>query len=300
MIFNRNNYKLYSIFFILLILLNSCEKFKGDQTIPSYIQIDTLYLIDNPLLEEGSLSHNITDVWIYVDDQIIGAFELPALFPVLHQGKHKLTISAGIKLNGIAATRVPYPFYKPIIIGDFDFVIDSIIKIDTSTMYYDNTDFPWKENFEDAFITLETTTKSDTTLEIKYHDPNDEVLGHKSGLVYLDDVKIIFECATNVGEDEGFVLPGGGASVFLELNYKTNNEVVIGLFINSYSQVIQQPVLNLNPSNGLWKKIYVNFTSIVSSSTNAIDFNVFLGAVKQYDVANPEILFDNIKLIHAN
>ncbi len=55
----------------ILISTISCEKFEGEQTIPSYISIDTFYLRDNPDIQEGKLTHDFTDAWVYVDDQII-------------------------------------------------------------------------------------------------------------------------------------------------------------------------------------------------------------------------------------
>jgi len=98
----------------LVSLSTSCRKFDGDQTIPAFIRIDTISLTSD-YFTEGANTHNISDAWVYVNDQIIGAFELPALIPVLAKGTNKLEIRPGIKLNGISSTRAPYPFYKPFI-----------------------------------------------------------------------------------------------------------------------------------------------------------------------------------------
>ncbi len=102
-------------------MLTSCYKFDGDQTIPAYLKIDTV-LLKTYYPEQGSNSNAIKDVWVYVNDQQIGAFELPAMFPVLAMGNQKLEIRPGIKVNGISSTRAPYPFYKPIIYEDFLFI----------------------------------------------------------------------------------------------------------------------------------------------------------------------------------
>jgi hypothetical protein len=101
-------------------MITSCDKFEGDQTIPSYLAIDTIFLENNNLIEEGELTHNFTDVWVYVDDQLIGAFELPAVVPVLVTGYHKLALYAGIKLNAISGTRVQHPFVQPKIFDQFN------------------------------------------------------------------------------------------------------------------------------------------------------------------------------------
>jgi len=43
--------------------LNSCYKFEGDQTVPSYLKIDSINL-ETYYPEEGSNSSKITDVWV--------------------------------------------------------------------------------------------------------------------------------------------------------------------------------------------------------------------------------------------
>src|ERR1039457_4232719 len=111
MIYKRYlNFLYISIFYLLLFSTQSCEKFSGDQTIPAYLKIDSIY-ITTKTETQGSASHSITDAWVYVDDQFIGAYQMPARFPVLKEGKHKVEVFAGIKKDGIAATRTPYPFY---------------------------------------------------------------------------------------------------------------------------------------------------------------------------------------------
>jgi len=70
----------------------------GEVTIPTYLKIDSVY-VNTYYPSEGSPSAKITDVWIYVDDKNMGVFELPALFPLLFEGKHKLEIRPGINLK---------------------------------------------------------------------------------------------------------------------------------------------------------------------------------------------------------
>ena len=109
---------------------------------PAYIKIDTIKL-DTYYPEQGSKSANITDAWVYVNDNLVGVFELPALLPVLHRGPNKLQIYPGIKLNGISSTRVPYPFYQPVVYDDFNFVEDSVHEMNNVvTTYYPNS-FCW-------------------------------------------------------------------------------------------------------------------------------------------------------------
>ena len=106
--------KKYSILFLIICIV-SCNK--DNNEVPCYISIDDIQVNEYA----NSAGTNVTDAWVYINDNLQGVYELPARFPVLAQGKQKLRIRAGIKDNGIAATRVAYPFYSSFIIEDQDF-----------------------------------------------------------------------------------------------------------------------------------------------------------------------------------
>ncbi len=289
------------IVILLILLVSSCDKFEGDQTIPAYIHVDSIRLVDNPLLEEGNLTKNIQDVWAYVDDDLVGAFELPATFPVLSEGPHKLTLAAGIKYNGMSGTRGPYPFYEPKIITEYEFVAGVTDTINPSVKYYSTTFFAWSENFETNSISLHPTAASDTSLTLLNYDPPDPVYGFASGIGYMDDNRPILEVSTGDSDHPGYDLPKAGQYVFLEMDYNTNVPAVVGLFMREVGvQIIQHPVLVLNPTNGLWKKIYINFTPTVSTYYNTTYFNVFIRAEKTSSVDLAVIKVDNLKLIHRS
>ncbi|MCB0804533.1 MAG: hypothetical protein KDC05_01970 [Bacteroidales bacterium] len=289
--------------FIAGFFLTSCEKFEGDQTIPSYLSIDTIILVDNPgLLEGHSLTHNFTDVWVYVDEQVLGAFELPAMIPVLQNGTHNLTIYAGVKLNALSGTRAGYSFTAPMIDDEFEFVMDSVIEINPSVSYYDNTDFAWIEEFDftnPESISLIPSSNSDTSLTEFTRNPTDplyERFGSRSGIGYVDSKNTVLEITTKVEEDEGFYFPPGASPVMLEMEFNSDHLVGVGMFIRQ-SGIIQHPVLILRPTNGEWKKVYVNFTPTISSYSNAVNFNVFFRADWDGVSEKGTVMLDNIKLV---
>lgn len=290
-------------FLILLILslplLLSCEK-GSVEDIPSYIKIDRIKLAVSD--GQGTSSQKITDAWVFVDEELIGAFELrdtvPYLtIPILKAGKHKLKIYPGIKMNGIAATRVPYAFYSPIE-NTVNLVRDSVLNVGIPTVRYSNrTIFAWMEDFEQVSLSIDSTDRSlfkiqrTSDPQLIFNQPGDN--NKFSGLVIVSSDSAIFECVSH----EEFVLPKNGSDIFLELNYKTNNAVTVGLFVNTSSQTIQEPMLVLN-RNLEWKKIYINLTSSVNMHQDANSFRVFLGIVKESDVPEARLLIDNIKLVH--
>lgn len=283
------------VFIGLIFFISSCEDFDGDQTIPAYIQVDKFILDKNSNLAEGSLSNKITDVWVYVDDELIGAFELPAKFPVLKKGKHKITLAPGIKMNGMSGTRVVYPFYKKIEITDSNLVEGNILHLDSSlthTAYSENVKFSWKEDFEDGGVSIQRRTGSDTNLVATSLIAN-VFEGFSSGLIYLNANQNFYEVETI----NKFVLPKNGSPVFLEMNYKTNNPVRIGLLAYYSSKIVQTATVVLNPTSE-WKKIYINFTPDISDSYSALDYKIFFGEYKSSTNTTASILFDNIKLVH--
>jgi len=290
--------KLFSLVGLVILMNPACDKFEGDQSIPSYLAIDTVFLENNNLIEEGELTHNFTDVWVYVDDQLIGAFELPAIVPVLVYGNHKLALYAGIKLNAMSGTRAQYPFVRPKIFDAFNFVIDSVITINPVVSYYDQTKFAWLEDFEDSPMSLIPTSNSDTSILFFNYDTPVPFFGSRSGYGFVDNSFTVLELSTFDEERPGFDLPTAGQPVFLEMEYKSNATLRVGVFIRDVSFGIKQhSVLMLIPSGDLWKKVYVNFTPVLNSYYYADFYNVFFRVDKGSAPDEEYIMLDNLKLI---
>lgn len=280
---------------LLLFSIFSCNKFEGDQTVPAYIKIDTVVL-NTDYYSQGSNSHNITDVWVYVNDQLVGAFELPATIPVLSRGNQKLEIRPGIKLNGIGGTRVPYPFYQPYVLNDFNFIEDSIRKINPVTSYYNTVGYAWLEDFEGTSISLAKTTQSDTSIYKTTPINNPEAFlsefSSYSGIVNLTQDKSNFKVASF----NAFILPGNGSPVMLELDYKCDRSFGVGMFATINGTVVDIPLVVVNKSD-TWNKIYINLGPNISAYTNASNFKVYLESSLS-DESEAAYYFDNIKLIY--
>jgi hypothetical protein len=276
------------LFLPAIIFIASCDKFQGDQTIPSYIHIDNFTITTN--MSQGSSSSKISDVWIDVDYDLVGAFQMPSTFPVLKSGRQLVSLWAGIKMNGIASSRIRYPFFQPDTMY-VDLSEGKIINLSPSTTYYPSTVFVWMENFEQGGISMEKTAKSDTNM-IRISDPQLVFEGGFSGAVYLDDAHPLVEVSTI----DAWSLPRDGTPVFLEMNYKTNNLFTVGVYGINSSTIIQQPVIVLNHFD-TWNKIYINLTPTVDGMTSAAEYKIFIGATKEDGVAQPAIYIDNMKLV---
>ena len=89
----------YLVAFIFLISLSACDIINPSEQTPSFIAVDTLKLKTNGF-EQGSKKHAITDCWVYVNNKLIGVFEVPFKVPVLESGMQEIQIEPGIKNSG--------------------------------------------------------------------------------------------------------------------------------------------------------------------------------------------------------
>ena len=275
------------LFLFGIFLFQSCKKADINEGVPAYISIPSIEVETDPT-NEGSNSHKITDAWIYFDNNLQGVYPLPATFPVLLQGKQNISIKAGIKNNGIAATRVKYPFYD-YYKSEITLTKDSITVLNPE-VFYANADSIIFEDFESTSLILDTTLNSDTTFFIA----NDTLFEGNFGGVHLASPHLTFEIAT-----EKIQLPKVGTPVYVELNYKCNTAFQVGVFAN-YDQapVIIQSILTINPKLE-WNKIYIDLTSAIINTQNADSHKVFISMrrdINSNEIA--ELYVDNFKIIY--
>lgn len=285
---------------LLTLLFSGCDKFEGEQEIPAYIGVEQVNLATD-YDTQGTSNNQIIDVWVYVDDNLVGAYEFPTKFPVLSEGVHKLELLPGIMMNGISATRVPYPYYNSYIDYDFDFLIDSIQTINFTTTYRSYTEFVWMEDFEDPSLAIVPHPQSDTGVYRTQpaNDPDaflDENSEH-SGESFVDDENPYVLLLSDDGNNDGFALTRGDF-IFMEINYKNDISIVTGMIIKDQSgDLIKRSLIGLNPSD-TWKKVYINFTPIVNDNPGGVSFRVFIESYWQNgDPEVARIMIDNIKLV---
>ena len=220
---NLRNVKNYILLLAIIIFFLGCSKDKFEATVPAYISIDDI-LFSTDYATEGSASSNITDAWVYIDDNLVGVYELPATFPVLKEGNVEVKIYAGIKDNGITASRARYLLYDPHI-QTINLVPEETIKIISTVGYNPDVKFTWLEDFETASLSFLYHTRSDTIIMKQNNDVKE---GNFSGHVYLESNMDFFE-ATSI---EYGNVPKNGSPVYLEIDFKTNEPVLIGVYHN--------------------------------------------------------------------
>lgn len=291
---------------VCLFAFSSCETGDLEAEAPSYLAIDEVTVAEDA--SKGSNSQNITDVWVTMDNQFLGTYELPCRFPILDSGEHEFKIVPGIKLNGISGTRTQYFFYENCellldgeILEDNKVVLktEETVYLSATTAYKELSKVPLNEDFESAGSFFQSIEKKDETIPLlsgEIRKTNDSYLvfeGSSSGIITL-------QADTNYIELESInsilIANKLGWSI-LEMDYKTDIPFTVGVFINNDLESVRLPSLTINPKDE-WNKIYVHLTPQIGAPTQVSSYKIYLVAYKDDETEDATILLDNIKLIH--
>ncbi len=267
-------------------ILSSCDG--KDEGVPAYIQIDTIAVVINDEAKEGASNHAITDVWVYINGNYQGNYEIPAKFPILNIGNQKITLRAGIKLNGIAATREEYPFYQYIDI-DTTLTEAKLMTLTPKFSYISNASF-WIEDFNQADIKIGKTPQIHTDTTIQHVEDS----LHTSpqlyyGGIFVDAERPNFIGATNT-ETDPIYYSDADRRLMLEMQYKNNQPFYVSLI----TDVKKIDVEVFMPSSE-WKTIYVDLTPTIKlnpSKKYSLAFSTVYDGTK-----TGKIYLNNVKLV---
>jgi len=274
-------------------ILASCDLVNPEEAVPAYLEINE-FTFSTDMATQGSSSSKITEVWLFVDGEFKGAYDLPALIPVLKKGPTEIRLEAGIKENGRRLTPDIYPFYSPFTV-DVTLEANKTETISPVTNYLPETKFSFIEDYEDNRIRVFTDNITGDQSIIR--TPDDAFEGQYSGQFYLtkDRVRVVeFSTPSSFSG-----LMENGVYVYLEVNYKS--EVPVAWGVVGQVDVVTGLERSLGvgfSANDEWNKIYLNISkSIVDSRLDdyKIAFQAFL-LEESPDSAN--VLIDNIKLVH--
>jgi len=278
---------------VTLLTLTSCT----EDITTSWLKIDSINLTTNTTTE-GENSHNITDAWVFMDNQPLGVWEIPCEIPVLAEGKHSFTVYPGIKSNGINASRVQYPFYKS---DEFDLTLveGETVSYTPTVSYKSNKIITGREDFEDTGIILNPNIELDTS-KIKIISITDfpEIVkyGNNCGQMTLSQNDTIIQVFTNLNLE----LEKG--ETFMEIDYLNTNSFAIAL--NSVSASSgnsnNDPFIMIPAQDDAdlkWKKIYLNLTTYITSVDQAIGFDFYIVAALDANKTNTNVYLDNIKIV---
>lgn len=294
---------------VALFVLVSCKKSET----PSFLHIEHVDLKVRPFNGnasefEGTADHKIVDAWVYLNDVLVGTWEVPARVPLITSGNQKITIIAGIKNNGISSARVDYAFYD-LYSTNLNLIPGETVdfKDDSNSVLYNGKYVPfvqyfpsglvfWNEQFEEAGTQFEPKIVGQPEFiitqnpeEVFNYNPNDGSQG--SGYIQLNPTNNIFEIISTHEFN-----PQKGQKVYLEMNYKSNCILQIGVYETAPADV-KVYGKGLNP-NSEWTKVYIELTDEVARRVNASSYKLFIEGLYEETSGTGEVFLDNIKLIY--
>lgn len=271
------------LFFLTLIFFYSCEVINTEEDIPSIISIESIEVL-------GNHTSKITEAWVYIDDEFQGVYPLPTQFPILKNGQQDIIVEAGIKKNGISSSRDNYPYFTSYEIST-ELIENQNNSLNPKVSYSVNP-FPYDENFEGVGTTLEVISDSaNHVLEKIYDSSNPNFGNYYAKSVISGEYGELFECNT-----ANFDLPKNKA-VYLEMDYKCNSTIVVGIYANGTSTVNKNAVIYLNEKED-WNKIYISLTETIINFNDAIDYKLFFAIPRDTSVTQNEMYLDNIRLVY--
>lgn len=268
--------------------LSTCDVINPEEPIPAYVHIPSFSV--QTTSDEGSASHRITEVWLTANDQVLGAYNVPATIPILEEGPSEIRLQAGIRDNGITLDPNIYPFY-----GAATFAADlQPGEIDTLSpvvfQYAEETQFAFIDDFEDALLAFEGIQRTETQA----------FEGNFSGLIELDSATVVARAFTTVAYGN---LTVNSPQVYVEMNYLSDVPVAVGIAGQPANPIFSPVTLEAGflPSD-TWNKIYFSLGGVIQEGQYS-DIQIVLEAfLSSLDQLGPDgkarVYLDNIKLVH--
>ncbi len=284
----------YAIFFLTAIFFSGCDP---DEQLAGYLHIEPFEYTAG---DDGIHSSKITDGWIYVDNEFVGAFDLPKTIPVLKIGQVSVVIDPGIRENGISALPEIYTFYKRFTVT-VNIEPGETTTISPGTTYDDEkTNIVFQEDFEESPHQFNVDIDGNTATKVDIID-TDVKEGTGAGKISLSRLNPTFVGGSQPTEDP----PGIGPVAFIELDYKTDVPLFVGLIGrgNAGEMLFSEVNLGVNPKSE-WNKIYFNVSDKLEQLylVGAVNYQIAIQAQiprenGEFTMENAEIYLDNIKLI---
>ncbi|MEO8591410.1 MAG: hypothetical protein ABI432_18665 [Flavobacteriales bacterium] len=270
---------------MFLFPLIACSK--GDK-VASFVDIPVVTV--QATEEQGGSTSKITDAWVSVDDHFLGVWELPAHVPILAEGDHRITVVPAIKRNGTFDDRLRYPYYNAWN-GNAYLIKDSTASVQPTTTYLTASTF-WVEPCSDPIGRLNVSDDSDTLLLPPFLP--DPALDNTTCRGFVLDAAHPY---IRIYTDEDFDVYGG--PVFMELDYRTDLTLTVGILYNNGSPA-SDPWVTVAPtlkSNGSmpWNKIYIDLSTPFNSGISQRD--IYIEARLPSGQASATGYIDNLKIL---
>lgn len=296
------------IFFSLPLFITSCNTFDPPLNVPIYGHIDSIHFnvpLDS-VPKQGSASAYVQYAWVYLDDNPVGAFQLPCTFPMVGStGTHNIKVYPGVTPAGTNSPAGIYPFYQFYSIN-LNMQQGKTYKLNPTSAYYTWVQFPYIENFDNESNGTHPThianfygdhgadSPTDTSM---YVTDNTKLIyqGRGSGMVIVNQLKPYYIGVTILNYLSDSITNNGTTPAYVEFNYRATAEFTVGL-MESDTSVIFSPAAIIFPSTK-WNKMYVSLNNSLTSA-DIRPYNVYFSIKwNSGDPVSDTLLLDNIKIV---
>ncbi len=290
------------ILFVCGTFLSGCSLINPEESLPIYVQIeDAEVLVDENRQVWSPLG--IRDTWVFLQNEQIGVFELPTVFPILAEpGETSLRIGGGVFETGLSGFRREYPFWN-----DINVSIEGVNPLDTLTIRPRFEYFPrdttlvyaFEEGFEGASVVLENVSLTGNFTQIRQSTER-AYTGLRSGKVTFSPDKYIFEASSPV-----LGLPQtGNNDIWCEVTYWNDiafSVLLVGVAPGSVLETeLPTNVVFVSPDG--WKTAYIHLNDLARSLPQGAAFKLLFRASsfdKEIQSGRSGTIFlDHIRLIH--
>jgi len=287
---------------LLLALIASCdtEQFAADA--PIFLDIPAINL-ETDRSTEGTAHEDIDVVWLFVNGQAAGVYELPATIPLLlEEGENEFILFPGISANGVATTRVIYDPYRSITLTRqidlakraLDTLRPSVTELTTG--YKEAAGLAILEDFDNPGLNFERLVPGDTTLQkAPEGSPQFSLPGEppsRAGLLAVDEERSRARSATVLS----YSFPRRVANVYVEITYRGDINLEVGIIALTNDGELQAPVAVVFPKEE-WNKIYISFIDDVNAFAGIENFKFYLAARLPEGRSEGKVYVDNVKLL---
>jgi hypothetical protein len=276
---------------VLFSVISSCDIINPAEPVPTTIHLSPFTFQIQP--GQGSAMNKITEVWVYANENNIGAYAPPVDIHYLGEGPTTLTFRPGIRNNGQANDAIVYPLYNGYTI-DIAATPGSEYVVNPLTGYKAGTQFSLNDDFE---IVNDFTYNRDTLSASQLVRSQVDVFeGSYSGQMTMSAQSYFIEVGHTVAMND---LPSDGKPIYLELRYKNEVEFAIGILgIDLDGHEYSNFFFLVKPTDQ-WNMLYIDLTDkIVNSGLPA--YKILFRAIYPPSSSKAElnIFLDNIKVVH--
>lgn len=277
--------------------LFSCQD--KTEPIPAYLRIEP-FKVD---AEGGAGWQDLSDAWVYINREFLGAYTLPHTLPVLADGDTEIWVLPGVKENGILETPSVNYFFKRYETTQ-NLKPGETLTLQPSTAYdVPSVSFPWevsRTTFDGPSSVVYQDRDNDLDVNLRF--TTEGAFAGRSMLMAVDSAH-----AEMLVVSEPVILPVKAERItWLEVHHRSDMPFTLWLIGKGENEPEQTPtaIYSFNKTeNDGWNKIYINLTDFLQQSGKKQHLLMFRAALPKdatgkFTQSKGAVRLDNIRLVH--